>query len=394
MPAFLKRTYPNVFAECGYEGEAVEQRIQRDYETVFFGPDDISIYRKTSGGMGYLVDTGNDDVRTEGMSYGMMLAVQRNDRDTFDRIWRWTVKYMWMRSGRNHGYFAWSVGTDGVPNADGPAPDGEEFFAMALLFASHRWGDGEGELAYSRHAKAILHACVHKGEQDGQGRPMFDPATKLIRFVPDVDFSDPSYHLPHFYELFALWGNPEDASFFREAAQASREYLRKACHPMTGLSAEYAAYDGTPYNLNNHDLFYSDAYRVAANIALDWVWFGKDPWQVEQANHIQHFFAKTVKGRERLIYAIDGTPVTDPSRLVQQGDGIPTEVLHPVALLATNAQASLAADGPYRLEFVRRLWETPLRTGKRRYYDNLLYLFAMLALAGEYRIFFPEEARE
>ena len=37
-------------------------------------------------------------------------------------------------------------------------------------------------------------------------------------------------------------------------------------------------------------------------------------------------------------------------------------------------------------EWVRRFWETPLRQGDRRYYDNCLYFFALLALSGKYRI--------
>ena len=62
------------------------------------------------------------------------------------------------------------------------------------------------------------------------------------------------------------------------------------------------------------------------------------------------------------------------------------KALHPVGLLATLAEASRASRGTYAKEWVRRFWETPLRTGGRRYYDNCLYLFATLALSGKYRI--------
>ena len=61
-----------------------------------------------------------------------------------------------------------------------------------------------------------------------------------------MDFSDPSYHLPHFYELFAQRAYEEDREFWKEAAAASRAYLHSACHEKTGLSAEYADYDGKP----------------------------------------------------------------------------------------------------------------------------------------------------
>jgi oligosaccharide reducing-end xylanase len=71
---------------------------------------------------------------------------------------------------------------------------------------------------------------------------------------------------------------------------------------------------------------------------------------------------------------LDGTPV-----------GIPA--LHPTAIIATTAAASLAADNEYRMEWVKAFWNTPLRTGDRRYYDNCLYLFSLLMLAGEYKIY-------
>lgn len=45
---------------------------------------------------------------------------------------------------------------------------------------------------------------------------------------------------------------------------------------------------------------------------------------------------------------------------------------------------AIALDNAIR--WVRLLWDTPIRTGTRRYYDNFLYAFAFLALAGEYRV--------
>ena len=106
-----------------------------------------------------------------------------------------------------------------------------------------------------------------------------------------------------------------------------------------------------------------------------WIISGeKDPWQVEIANRLQNFYCAEQKEHW------DGVFLTDGTRLEEKA-------LHPVAIVAVNAQASLAADGPYVKECVDRLWDTPLRTGDRRYYDNFLYMFAMLALSGNYRIY-------
>lgn len=380
MNSEVKPNYRNLFVELGIADEAtVEKRLKDTFDTIFFGPEGIKFFHTVGDDMGYMRDTGNDDARSEGMSYGMMMAVQMDNKDIFDRLWLWTKTYMYIEKGPNAGYFCWSNATDGTKNADGPAPDGEEFFAMALIFASRRWGDGEGVFNYMAEAKELLSVMIHKGEDGTKGRAMWDPENKLIRFITELDFSDPSYHLPHFYTLFADYCNSEDREFWLEAAQNSRDYLVLACHKETGLSAEYAEFDGTPHVghqkiFGRHDWYYSDAYRTVANVALDWAWFGADArFKTIAANH-QRFFCETVADHPYGIYAIDGTIIEG-------------EALHPVAMIAVNAQASLASENQYARECVQKFWDTPLREGDRRYYDNCLYLFAMLALSGNYRIY-------
>lgn len=371
MAAYYTDSYNNVFEQCGYKKEEIEKRLDEIYNTMFYGNEDERIYHEIEDDMAYFVDTGNNDARTEGMSYAMMMCVQRNMKKEFDKLWKWTKKYMYMDHGWSKGYFAWSVNLDGKKNSEGPAPDGEEYFAMALFFASHRWGDGEGIFNYSREAKNLLHDCIHKGENN-DGPSMWNVENKLIKFVPGLEFTDPSYHLPHFYELFSLWCE-EDKEFWKEAAKNSREYLKKACHEVTGLAPEYSYYDGTPFEKDNRQRYYSDSYRVAGNIGLSYEWFEEDQWECECADKIQKFFCETVKGKSDLVYEIDGTIIDE-------------KALHPVAIIATNAMASLASKGKYRKECVDLFWNTPLREGNRRYYDNCLYLFAFLSLSGNYRI--------
>ena len=114
---------------------------------------------------------------------------------------------------------------------------------MALFFASHRWGRwGRASSPIPKRPESFSTTASTRGQAPGTGRAMWDPENKLIRFVAEQDFSDPSYHLPHFYQLFALWADEEDRPFWEAAAKASREYLHKACHPKTGLCAEYAAF--------------------------------------------------------------------------------------------------------------------------------------------------------
>lgn len=383
MSAYQMGKYRNVFEEIGKSREEIQRKLEESIHTFFYGSEDERIYHEAGEDMAYLEDTGNHDARTEGMSYGMMICVQMNMKKEFDRIWKWAKTYMWMEEGENEGYFAWSCGTDGKKNAMGPAPDGEEFFAMALFFASHRWGDGEGIFRYSEQARDILRACLHKGENGRPGEPMWNRENHQILFVPGCEFTDPSYHLPHFYELFALWADEEDRAFWKEAAKASRKYLADVCHPVTGMNPEYGEFDGSPVRKvmpwgDRHDQFYSDAYRTAANIGLDCEWFGVDEGHYGAPLKLMRFLRTDLEAA-RCVYEVDGTPVEK-------------NVLHPVGLLAATAQGALTAKKEDReawktaSRWVEWFWNQPLRKGGRRYYDNCLYLFALLALSGNYRI--------
>lgn len=387
MAAFETKQYRNLFSLIGKEDQEINNRLNEIFETFFYGSEEERIYHPAGEDMGYLEDTGNHDARTEGMSYGMMICVQMNKKEEFDRIWKWACTYMWMEEGESEGYFAWSCGLDGTRNANGAAPDGEEFFAMALFFASHRWGDGEGIYCYSEQARKILRACIHKGENGRPGYPMWSHENRQILFVPGSDFTDPSYHLPHFYELFALWADEEDRSFFKEAAKVSREYLAKACHPKTGMSAEYAEFDGQPmsrplpWTTDRHDWFFSDAYRTVANIGLDYEWFGINEGQYEAPEKLLRFLDARWDEDPFEIYEVDGTSLHKPA-------------LHPVGLQVTTTQGILSVLGRTKEEqsiriakkWLEEFFRMPLRKGDRRYYDNCLYFFAFLALSGNYRI--------
>ena len=376
------KTYRNMFKEAGFTDLQIKSKIEESVKTFFYGSEEERIYHEAENQTGYLVDTGNNDARTEGMSYGMMMCVQLDMKKEFDRIWKWAKTNMYMSDGDNEGYFAWSCALDGTKNANGPAPDGEEFFAMALFFAAHRWGNGDGIFNYEKEAQEILHAAIHKGSNGRKGSPMWNSETHLILFVPGCPFSDPSYHLPHFYDLFALWAYEEDRDFFKQAAEESRKFLAIACNPKTGMNAEYAHFDGSPVTEvfwgYEHNHFFSDAYRTAANIGLDYVWANKDYGQYKAPATLIRFFQTPLEAA-RCIYEVDGT-VLDKS------------VLHPVGLLAATAQGALAIekaspDYPLALDWVKWFFNTPLRKGVRRYYDNCLYIFAILALSGNYRIY-------
>ena len=85
--AFETQKYRNLFAEIGYKQIDVESKLRSVFDDVFHGPN--KVYFEVGDSMAYISDIKNHDVRTEGMSYGLMIAVQFNRQDIFDRRWGW-----------------------------------------------------------------------------------------------------------------------------------------------------------------------------------------------------------------------------------------------------------------------------------------------------------------
>jgi oligosaccharide reducing-end xylanase len=429
--AFETRQYRNVFVEMGYQPDEVDAKLKEVFNDVFRGPN--KVYFEVGDTMGYVSDVKNHDARTEGMSYGLMIAVQFGEKDIFDRLWRWSKKYMQHQDGPRKGYFAWSCRTDGTRNAQGAASDGELYFITALLFASNRWGNNTG-INYKAEAQHILE-CIQPREYTPEPRPggfggfggfggqqqtgpqkmyLIDPETKLITFTPDgfgQRFTDPSYHIPAFYEVWAKWADDGRSDYWKECAQKSREFLHKCIDEKTGLNGDQCQYDGSemagfrfpgrpqnqqqnaapqapPRNGNNN--FRYDSWRVPMNIALDYEWSCADgEWQRQYGEKIQNFFYS--QGVDKFVdqYRKDGT-LPEGNEIL--GAGGFRKLRHSIGLVATTAAASVMCSHEKSKEFVDQLWNAkhePFDDGYfDAYYDGLLRLFAFMHLSGNYRIIF------
>jgi oligosaccharide reducing-end xylanase len=368
----------------GKSDAEVDGKVGVAWNQFFHGDSESQrLFYPVGDGMAYVPDVANRDVRTEGMSYGMMICVQLDRQAEFNQIWKWSKTHLCQREGPMRGYFAWHADFDGRQLDPGPASDGEEWFVMSLFFAAHRWGSGEGIFNYEREAQGLLHTMLHKREEPARGdyTDMFDPETREIVFVPHGDgarFSDPSYHLPAFYQLWGLWAeSPADRAFMISVASRSRALFRQAADPVTGLMPDYCEFDGRPHVRRGHEDFRFDAWRTLSNPALDYSWFGADPFEVEQSNRVLRFF--TAQGRlDHDLFKLDGTPVGNSP--------------NSPGLVAMAATASLAADGDISRPLVENLWKLDVPAGQYRYYNGLLYLLSLLETGGRFRIYSPVPA--
>ncbi|AUX22244.1 uncharacterized protein SOCEGT47_027450 [Sorangium cellulosum] len=271
----------------------------------------------------------------------------------------------------------------------------QEYFATALYFAFGRWGNGEGIYDYRKEADNLLDLMKNRPDVTGTvisngetrtttGTTLFNTQNHQIRFTPDAgnvetngDHTDPSYHLPAFYEIWAKHGPEADRAFWAEAAEVSRDYFQLTVHPETGLSPDYANFDGTPkaasWKPESVDLRF-DAWRTAMNWSVDWAWWAKDPREQELSDRIQAFFEGQGAGYANQ-FTLDGEPLSED---------------HSSGLVAMNAVASLAATHERKDDFVRSLWEFDMPSGQYRYYDGMLYCMALLHVSGEFRAYAPQ----
>ena len=438
--AYQAHHYRNLFAErLGLSPAETRAKVAQAFQQLFHGDgQEERIYFETganaNGTLAYVTDWANNDARTEGMSYGMMIAVQLDRKREFDALWNWSKTYMLSTDPRNPsvGYFAWSMNTDGTPRSVSAAPDGEEYYAMALYFAAHRWGNGKGIYNYQAQAEQILHGMRHHAVLTGtppfrihpadppfvppdrpwpspnnraraaeaakEGKPwppfqsdrtphpvtvgpMVDEDHTMIRFVPETNVpgTDASYHLPAFYELWARWGPKEDRPFWATAADVSRELFARVTGAQTGLSPDRSNFDLSPLIGRNGEPvpFGYDSWRTVSNWSVDYSWWGKDPREQALADRVQKFlFAQGIH--------------TFPDRYTLDGRAL--SMRHSPGMLAAAAVGSLAATpGDVSRAFLQELWEMPVPSGEQRYFDGMLYLMSLMHLSGEFRVIEPRK---
>jgi oligosaccharide reducing-end xylanase len=378
--AFFTGEYRNMLSEWGLSDEAIQTRIDETFQQLFYGNDSSErVYYPVGDDMAYIEDIANADIRTEGMSYGMMFAVQLDKQEEFNRLWTWARSYMYHDEGPWQGYFCWHARPDGSCIDSNPASDGEIWYTTALFFAAARWGNGEGIYNYQAEALSILNTMLHT--DSSLATNLFNPENNLVVFVPQYgeygSFTDPSYQAPHYYELWSRWA-VQDNEFWASAAEAARQHWHDAAHPVTGLMSNYTEFDGQVRPMGNYGgVFYADSWRTAMMLAMDYSWFAADDWQIEQTNRYLSFFHELGIGAYNSQFEIDGTPAGNQHR----GTG----------LIAMNAVASLASNDPIAWDFIEEFWNTSVPTGQYRYYDGMLYLMGLLQLSGNFRIYTPQQ---
>lgn len=371
--------YRNILQEAGYSQDEINGKLQA-MEQQFFEGDAKNgrLYYELGSDEAYILDTGNDDVRTESMSYGMMICVQLNKKAEFDKLWRFVKNRCMIKSGPNKGFLAWQINTDGSIKDQNAAPDGDEYIATALMFAAGRWGNDTG-IDYWKEANCILENMLSKSHYVNSSHVnMFNKDEKQIVFVPYAQsavHTDPSYHMPAFYELWSKWAN-NNRQFWKECADKSREMYPKFANSTTGLMPDYAEFSGEARSGEHSDFRY-DAWRCAMHMATDYMWFNGSETEKQQTKKLLDFFYGEGIKDYKALYKLDGTAIYG-------GD-------HSPGLVGCNAVGAMIYEDVKAWDFVDDFFEMTFPTGHYRYYDGCLYFLSYLHASGNFKMYKPAD---
>ena len=367
--------YPNAFRDVLGKSEAdIADKIAATFDQLFHGdPSSEAIYFTTGTDQAYILDVLHDDIRSEGIGLGMMIAVEFGKRDEFDHLWRY-AKASQYASGASQGYFP-SFCNKGTTVFECDDPFGLEQIATALLLARGRWMSAPGAIDYAQEARNLLDIIRYKQEYncgivDGV-TGTFDPNSKLVYDLPSIDSANtsrPAVAMPAYYEL---WQQATGDAFWSEAATASRTYWKVSANATTGLLPTRATFDGTP--VPGSDTFITESYRAFFSIVLDRLWIGSQPWGVDESNRLLQFFAGQGIDTSAGGYTLDGSTVVDAT--------------HQDSLVAASGAIALIATIDQRTAFIDAMWNLAPSTGKYRYYSGLMIMLAQLILSGQMAVY-------
>ena len=305
-----------------------------------FNPSNANtiFYNGPGTGEAYVEDIADNAVRSEGQSYGMMIALQLNHQTEFDEMWTFVKNHMW-KSGNT---ISWQTSTSGSVTGSGGAPDGDEWFAAALVFAHNRWGDTSGKYDYGSEAQKTL---------DLVRTTDFNQSLHLVRYFTGTDGNgtDASYMLPAFYQTWACF-DTANAAFWQSALTATRAWLQTAAGT-TGNIGDQSSFAGQTTNSSG-----DDKLRTVANFMSDYNFFDADPFEATYASEYATWVNSNNNGSTAML-ACNGL----------LGFGLPTATGKP---------------------FVQKLWSAAIPTGTYRYYDGALYTIALLHVSGTFHLWY------
>lgn len=292
-------------SHCIYPKNAESEHVRAAYRAFY----DATVTSEGAGG--YLrikkPDSGSviGSTVSEGIGYGMLLAVYMDDQNLFDNLWKYEQSHL-----DANGLMDWEIGPDNkvTSGGAGAATDGDEDMAWALIMADRQWG-GSGALSdsYLNHAKKLID-LIFTYEVDVGRNYLLRPGDKW----GNVDVTNISYFAPAYFRVFGQVTGKVDE--WNKVIAGNYDILERSLNSTSGnqdnglvpawcdsTGKPVVAYSGAPTHFQN------DSTRTPFRVGQDYCYFGEARAKSYLAK-ISNFYvgigvAGIVDG-----YNLDGTP--------------------------------------------------------------------------------------
>ena len=311
-----------------------------------------------------------NSTNSEGIGYGLLLAVYMNDQTLFDKLWQYEQLHL-----DANGLMDWEINPEGTaPSGRGAASDGDEDMAFALVMADKKWG-GKGTLpdTYLNNAKKLID-LIWKFEVDHTRNEVFMPGDSF----GGGQVINISYLAPAYYRVFGQvtgkttdWNKVVESSYgaLNAALNATNKNVTNGLVPAWSTPAGVPmAPSGTSHPIN-HQL---DSSRTPFRIALDFCWFN-EARALTYLQKITAFYSGI--GAANLVdaYELDGTPASGAS-------------LHLAAFVGPAGVGAMAASSfaTLRDQAYTALVTPPGLLGGSLYYNESWSVLSVLMMNGRF----------
>jgi endo-1,4-beta-D-glucanase Y len=246
---------------------------------------------------------------SEGIAYGMTIAVMFDDQPLFDAFYQYALRF-----ANDCGLMSWYIAPDGSRVlGSGAATDADEDIAWALVMADRQWG-GSGALAesYLSHAQRQIDRIwqfeVDHDRYDGMLLPGDEWRGRNV--------FNPSYFAPHQYRIFgdisgnrAGWQHVIDRGY--AIVEASLNDLNR--NRQNGLVPAWCDDSGKPVEafpgaMTNYQY---DSARLPFRVGQDFA-YHEEPRARAYLSRTSAFFANIGAGEIVDGYTLAGEPAPDP----------------------------------------------------------------------------------
>jgi len=249
---------------------------------------------------------------SEGVGYGLLMAVMMNDKQTFDVIYDAAHEVL---LDDETGLFHWRADNQGNVIGRGSATDADQDIAAALIFAQRRVDAGEwvahATRPYGERAHELIDAIWDYSVADGRylkPGPYFGDGQNIVNL---------SYFSPAWYRLYdsfqetRRWDAVIDQGYISlNATPGAPRGLAPDWSDAEGAPAyPYCEQHGRPLEACSYDMRY-EAVRVLWRVGLDCLWYG-EPRACDWISRAAAFQRQQPDFAFARMYTLDGEPVVD-----------------------------------------------------------------------------------